>query len=132
MLRIRNARLQTLLKIDINQIQNIKKNIFNCQASIKLTAGQANGVLLSLALYVFNVITIHLFIVIAIQYWAWPSMYLMSSSCIVIAIQYCPVLTLHHSCYAPLRRPYENWPKVARQQKLICTITDLFIPALFF
>ena len=38
----------------------------------------------------------------------------------------------HHSCYAPLRRPYENWPKVARQQKLICTITDLFIPALFF
>ena len=36
-----------------------------------------------------------------------------------------------HSCYAPLRRPYENWPKVARQQKPICTITDLFIPALF-
>ena len=68
MFRIRNARLQTLLKIDINQIQNIKNNIFNCQASIKLTAGQANGVLLSLALYVFNVITIHLFIVIAIQY----------------------------------------------------------------
>ena len=36
-----------------------------------------------------------------------------------------------HSCYAPLRRPYENWPKVARQQKPICSITDLFIPALF-
>ena len=37
-----------------------------------------------------------------------------------------------HSCYAPLRRPYENWPKEGRQQKPICTITDLFIPALFF
>ena len=36
-----------------------------------------------------------------------------------------------HSCYAPLRRPSENWPKVARQQKSICTITDLFILALF-
>ena len=36
-----------------------------------------------------------------------------------------------HSCYAPLRRPYEYWPKVARQQKPIYTITDLFIAALF-
>ena len=40
--------------------------------------------------------------------------------------------SIYHSCYAPLRRPYENWPKAARQQKPICTITDLFIPALFF
>ena len=112
MFRIRNARLQTLLKIDINRTQNIKNNIFNCQASIKLTAGQANGVLLSLALYVFNVITIHLFIVIAIQYWAWPSMYLMSSSCIVIAIQYCPVLTLHVLSSSSIVIVIQYWPSI--------------------
>ena len=39
---------------------------------------------------------------------------------------------LSHSCYAPLRRPYENWAKMACQQKPRFTITDLFIPALFF
>ena len=43
-----------------------------------------------------------------------------------------PLNITEHSCYSPLRRPYENWPKVGRQQKPICTITDLFIPALFF
>ena len=35
------------------------------------------------------------------------------------------LLKVHcHSCYAPLRRPYENWPKMARQQKPRFTIRD--------
>ena len=39
---------------------------------------------------------------------------------------------IRHSCYAPLRRPYENWPKVACQQQPRFTITEFFILALFF
>ena len=41
-------------------------------------------------------------------------------------------LIYQHSCYAPLRRLYENWPKMACQQQPRFTITEFFIPALFF
>ena len=55
---------------------------------------------------------------------------LLSSTTIHLWLQ--KFFTTLHSCYAPLRRPYENWPKVACQQQPRFTITEFFIPALFF
>ena len=47
-----------------------------------------------------------------------------------IAICYCST-GVGHSCYAPLRRLYENWPKVACQQKPRFTITDFLYQHFF-
>ena len=43
-------------------------------------------------------------------------------------IRICPI----HTCYAPLRRHYENWPKMAGQQKPRFTIYRIVYTRIFF